>query len=79
LVEIRNILLMNLLEIGKIVQDRRVALEIKQEDLAELSGITTKTIYMLEHGKGNPSFNTITQILAVLGVDISVQLKNKVE
>lgn len=57
--KIRTIIPMNLVEIGQLIQKRRDSLQIKQEDLAELSGITTKTIYMLEKGKGNPSFSTL--------------------
>lgn len=70
---------MNLPEIGKLIQERRSSLQIKQEDLAELSGITAKTIYMLESGKGNPSYSTLEQILHVLGLEITVQLKKKIE
>jgi len=70
---------MNLPEIGKLIQERRSSLQIKQEDLAELSGITAKTIYMLESGKGNPSYYTLEQILHVLGLEITVQLKKKIE
>lgn len=70
---------MNLVEIGKLIQERRSSLQIKQEDLAELSGITAKTIYMLENGKGNPSYSTLVQILTVLGLEINLQLKKKIE
>lgn len=70
---------MNLSSIGQLIQERRSSLQIKQEDLAELAGITTKTIYMLESGKGNPSYKTLAQILNVLGLEITVQLKNNIE
>ncbi|MFZ6023213.1 MAG: helix-turn-helix domain-containing protein [Bacteroidota bacterium] len=70
---------MNLLEIGQLIQKRRDSLLIKQEDLAELSGITTKTIYMLEKGKGNPSFSTLVKILQVLGLEMTIQLQKKIE
>jgi y4mF family transcriptional regulator len=70
---------MNLIEIGKIVQQRRSALQLKQEDLAELSGITEKTIYLLENGKGNPSYSTLLNILNVLGMEMNVHVKKTVE
>ena len=70
---------MNLIEIGKIVQQRRAVLQMKQEDLAELSGITEKTIYLLENGKGNPSYSTLLNILTVLGMEMNVQVKKTVE
>lgn len=70
---------MNLFEIGKLIQERRSSLRIKQEDLAELAGITAKSVYMLESGKGNPSYSTLAQILAVLGLDITVHIKKIIE
>jgi y4mF family transcriptional regulator len=70
---------MNLIEIGEIVQQRRSALQLTQEDLAELSGITEKTIYLLENGKGNPSYSTLLNILNVLGMEMNVHVKKTVE
>jgi DNA-binding XRE family transcriptional regulator len=70
---------MNLIEIGKIVQQRRAVLQLKQEDLAELSGITEKTIYLLEKGKGNPSFSTMQKMLTVLGMEMNVEVKKTIE
>jgi|1048.fasta_scaffold172389_2 transcriptional regulator with XRE-family HTH domain len=70
---------MNLIEIGKIVQQRRAVLQLKQEDLAELSGITEKTIYLLENGKGNPSFSTMQKMLTVLGMEMNVEVKKTIE
>lgn len=66
---------MNIAEIGQLVAKRRVDLALKQEDLAELAAVTTKTIYQLESGKGNPAFSTLEKILAVLGLDIMVTIK----
>jgi transcriptional regulator with XRE-family HTH domain len=65
-------------ELGHIIQQRREALSLKQEDLAEMTGITSKTIYLIESGKGNPSINTLQKILEVLGLEIFVQIR-KVE
>jgi DNA-binding XRE family transcriptional regulator len=66
---------MNKLEIGKTVQKRREKLSLKQEDLAEMTGITSKTIYLIETGKGNPSINTLTKLIEVLGLEINVSIK----
>ena len=66
---------MKLAEIGQLVAKRRVDLALKQEDLSELAGVTIKTIYQLESGKGNPSFSTLEKILRVLGLDIVVTIK----
>ncbi|CAN5272590.1 hypothetical protein BH11BAC5_BH11BAC5_21650 [soil metagenome] len=66
------------IEIGKLIQARRNALSLKQEDLSEMTGITSKTIYLIESGKGNPSLDTLKKMLDVLGLDIVIEIK-KVE
>jgi len=66
-------------EIGNFIQSRRSALSMNQEDLAELTGITTKTIYLVENGRGNPSLATLEKILDVLGLELSVHIKKTVE
>jgi len=40
-----------------------------------MTGITSRTIYMIENGKGNPSFDTLQKLLDVVGLEISVQIK----
>jgi transcriptional regulator with XRE-family HTH domain len=62
-------------KLGEIIQRRRETLSVKQEDLAEMSGITAKTIYLIEQGKGNPSIDTLLKIMEVLGLDISLHVK----
>lgn len=66
---------MKLAELGRLVAKRRGDLQLKQEDLAELTSVTIKTIYQLESGKGNPSFSTLNKILQVLGLEINVDIK----
>lgn len=66
---------MNKEEIGHIIQNRRNALSIKQEDLAEMTGITSKTIYLIESGNGNPSVDTLNKLLEILGLEIYVDIK----
>ena len=70
---------MNKQKIGNFIQLRRAALSMNQEDLAELTGITTKTIYLIESGTGNPSVSTLEKMLDVLGLELSIQIKKKVE
>ena len=66
---------MNKQKLGKKIKDRRESLSLKQEDLAEMSGVTSKTIYLVENSKGNPSFNTIQKSLQVLGLEIDIKVK----
>ncbi len=62
-------------EIGKAIKIRRKFLQLRQEDLAEMSGVATKTIHIIESGAGNPSLSTITKLADILGLEISVRVK----
>lgn len=66
---------MNAEEIGKALKFRREFLKLRQEDLAEMSGITTRTIHLIESGTGNPSIETLEKLAAVLGMELLLQVK----
>ncbi len=66
---------MSPIEIGKSIKFRRDFLNLRQEDLAEMSGITTKTIHLIETGTGNPSIETLEKLMDVLGMELSLQVK----
>ncbi|MFA8342737.1 MAG: helix-turn-helix domain-containing protein [Rhodothermaceae bacterium] len=59
-------------EIAKKVNSRRNILGISQKDLAELSGVSERTIRDIEQGKGNPGLNQIKKILDILGLSITI-------
>lgn len=67
---------MNNQQIGKIIQERRDYLNLTQKDVAEMAGISFKSISEIELGIRNPSLNTLKSVLDVLGLDVSVQIKS---
>jgi transcriptional regulator with XRE-family HTH domain len=67
---------MNNQQIGKIIQERRDYLNLTQKDVAEMAGISFKSISEIELGIRNPSLNTLKSVLDVLGLDLSVQIKS---
>lgn len=48
---------------------------LTQQDLAEMTGITTKTLSSIELGQTNPSYSTIEKLLDVLGYKLIPTLK----
>lgn len=66
-------------DLGKIVEQRREKLQLRQSDLSEMSGVNVRTIIQLEKGQGNPSFVTLEKLLDVLGLEITVELKKTLE
>ena len=69
---------MNNQKIGNIIQERREYLNLTQKDVAEMAGITFKSISEIELGIRNPSINTLNSILDVLGLELSVQIKSMI-
>jgi transcriptional regulator with XRE-family HTH domain len=41
-----------------------------------MSGVSLATIKNIERGKGNPSFETVEKILAVLGMEILLKVRS---
>lgn len=62
--------------ISEKIVSRRHYLNLKQEDVAEMAGVTVKTLYQVEQGKGNPSLATLVKILQVLGLMLSLEIKS---
>jgi transcriptional regulator with XRE-family HTH domain len=67
---------MNNQQIEKIIKERRDYLNLTQKDVAEMAGITFKSISEIELGIRNPSLNTLKSILDVLGLELTVQIKS---
>jgi transcriptional regulator with XRE-family HTH domain len=69
---------MNNQQIGKIIQERRDYLNLTQKDVAEMAGITFKSISEIELGIRNPTVNTLISVLDVLGLELSVHIKSMI-
>lgn len=63
-------------ELIKIIKERRDTLKVTQESLAQLSGVGLRTLKQFESGKGNPTLQTLHKIVDVLGLEVSLKLKN---
>ena len=60
------------------IKERRSQLKISQSDLAEMANVSLATVKDIERGKGNPSLQTVEKILAVLGMEMTYQLRQTV-
>jgi len=63
-------------EVVKQIKKRRDTLQVTQETLAQLSGVGLRTLKQFESGKGNPTLQTLQKIADVLGLEVSLKLKN---
>jgi transcriptional regulator with XRE-family HTH domain len=66
---------MHQVELIKALKDRREALKVNQEYLAELSGVSLRTLKAIESGKGNPTFETLNKLAEVLGMELKLEVK----
>jgi transcriptional regulator with XRE-family HTH domain len=57
------------------IKERREALKVTQDTLAELSGVGLRTLKQLESGKGNPTLLTLQKIADVLGMEVCLKIK----
>lgn len=66
------------MELKEAMKQRREALSLTQQDLAEMSQVGLATIKDIERGKGNPALNTVKKILDVLGIEIEYRIRQTV-
>ena len=65
---------MTLLLVEQIKQRRKV-LDITQETLADISGVSIRTLKQFESGKGNPTLETLLKVCDVLGLELTLEVK----
>lgn len=69
---------MSFYNLGGEIKARRKTLQITQPQLAELAGISVNTLYKLERGLSNPTLEVLLKIAEVLGMELKLEVKNKV-
>jgi transcriptional regulator with XRE-family HTH domain len=65
-----------LIKLGGSIKQRRELLGLLQPQLATISGVSTRTIQMIEQGKANPSIGTLIRLTDPLGLTIQLMLKD---
>ena len=66
------------MNLREVIKARRKVLDISQQDLAEMSGISLPTVKDIERGLANPSLSTILKLLDVLGMEIVYRVRQKI-
>ena len=66
-------------EIGKQIAERRKKKGLSQQDLAEMFGISPRTINSVEQGKANPSINVLSKMVKPLGFVVTLSERVKHE
>ena len=66
------------MNLREVIKARSKVLDISQQDLAEMSGISLPTVKDIERGLANPSLSTISKLLDVLGMEIVYRVRQKI-
>lgn len=65
--------LLGMSNLGKEIASKRKQLKISQADLAEMSGVSPRTLSSIENGDANPSIDVLSKVLEPLGLVITLQ------
>lgn len=66
------------MSIQEIIKARRADLHISQQQLAEMAEVSVATIKDIERGTANPSLRTLQQIGVVIGMEVTMQLRQTI-
>ena len=62
-------------QIGALVRARRLKLGLRQQELAELAGCSTRFVHTVEAGKATIRLNKLIDVLEVLGLELTVKVR----
>lgn len=57
------------------IKTRRKNLNVTQEQLADISGVSLRALKQFEGGKGNPTLQTLSKLADALGLEIKLDVK----
>jgi transcriptional regulator with XRE-family HTH domain len=58
--------------IGDVFSERRIALRLTQQTLADLAGVSRSSVQSLERGSGSISFGSVIEIAEILGLHLDL-------
>lgn len=67
------------MNLGERIRERRILLKVTQSELADIAGVSVRTVISLENNTGNPSLEVLSRIADVLGLEVVLQIKNSTE
>ncbi len=65
---------MDIRNIGEKIKERRKFLKITQGDLADISGISERTLRDIEKGLANPELESLMKLCEVLGLELTIDV-----
>lgn len=66
------------MSIQEIIKVRRADLHISQQQLAEMAEVSVATVKDIERGTANPSLHTLQKIGVVIGMEVTMKLRQTI-
>jgi y4mF family transcriptional regulator len=63
---------MDTAHIGKLIRDTRQALGMRQDELASVAGLSTRTLSDIENGKPSAQMALVLRVLDALGIVVTL-------
>ena len=60
---------------GGLIRERRMILGLTQQELADYAGMSLRMLVALENDKANPSLKILEALASVLGMEVTLKLK----
>ena len=60
---------------GGLIRERRIILGLTQQELADYAGMSLRMLVALENDKANPSLKILESLASVLGMEVTLKLK----
>lgn len=60
---------------GGLIRERRMILGLTQQELADYAGMSLRMLVALENDKANPSLKILESLASVLGMEVTLKLK----
>ena len=64
-------------ELGQLIHQRRMVLDLSLRDLSELTGISKTTISQIERGERNPTYEVLMNIFEYLNLECKVDVRKR--
>lgn len=65
--------------LGKMIKEKRLAQNLRMDDVARKAGISRVTLWSIEKGEGNCSLSSLLRVMDVLGLRMTVENQSSLE
>ena len=65
--------------ISQVIAERRKSLGVSQVQLAKLASVSSHTLSDIESGSGNPTIESLARITDVLGMDLMLVVRGRLQ